>query len=244
MQWLQAQWPAPSHIKTCITTRTDGFSIVPYDSFNLASHVGDDVINVNKNRQLLRTQLKLPSEPCWLNQVHGTKVLRIDQPTSEVLEADGSFTRRKSIVCVVLTADCLPLLVCDKKGTTIATVHAGWRGLANGIIDRTIAALDIHPTQLFAWLGPAISQSNFEVGNEVKAIFSKLDYQTDAAFRANNEGKWYLDIYRIAKANLQKLGVENIYGGDQCTFRQKEKYFSYRRDGTTGRMASLIWMQK
>ena len=244
MQWLQPQWPAPSKIKSYTSTRLGGFSRAPYDSFNLANHVGDELFNVRQNRQLLKSQLHIPSDPCWLNQVHSTKVIQIEQPLREAVEADASFTRKLSIVCAVLTADCLPLLVCDKKGTTIASIHAGWRGLAGGVIDKTIAALDLPSSQLLVWLGPAISQSCFEVGNEVKEKFDRLDYNTDKAFCQKADGKWLLDIYQIARANLNDLGIENIYGGDQCTFRQGDKFFSYRRDGITGRMASIIWMQE
>ena len=242
LQWLTPNWPAPPQIKAFSTTRQGGFSEQSYNSMNLGDHVGDDAEKVAKNRTTLRSMLDLPNEPQWLKQIHGNKVIQIHTGSSATVEADGCFTKQESNVCAVLTADCLPILITDKAGTTVAAIHAGWRGLANGIIDVALRALGLPNHSLLVWLGPAIGPTKFEVGEDVKSIFSEQAYNTDLAFKPKTANKWLLDIYQIARYNLIRNGVEQIYGGDQCTFSQSDRYFSYRRDGVTGRMASLIWL--
>jgi hypothetical protein len=242
LQWLKPNWPAPAHVRAYSTSRQGGFSEQAFNSLNLGDHVGDEVNNVAKNRAALKSKLNLPNEPHWLKQVHGNKVIQIHHGSSGIDEADGCFTKQASNICVVLTADCLPILISDKAGTTVAAIHAGWRGLASGIIDVALCTLGLPYDSLLVWLGPAIGPTQFEVGDDVKAIFANKAYNTDPAFKPKTANKWLLDIYQIARYNLSHYGVEHIYGGGECTFTQSEKYFSYRRDGITGRMASLIWL--
>jgi len=235
-------WPAPSHIKSLQTLRAGGKSEGKYKSFNLATHVNDDIDLVNSNRELL--DQFLPSSPHWLNQTHSVDVIELPSAT---FNADASYTRDKNTVCVVQTADCLPLLVTNKKGTIVAAIHAGWRGLLNGVIENTIHKMNMSPNELLVWLGPAISQKLFEVGADVKNNFCEKDQHAEKAFRAIPDQKWLADIYHLAKMRLKASGVTEIYGGsvtdDYCTFANKLDYFSYRRDGETGRMASLIWIE-
>ncbi len=205
---------------------------------NPANHVGDDSASVQRNRDILRTSLHLPSEPVWLNQTHSNIAVKAAL-TPQPLQADASYTDAAGVVCAVLTADCLPLLACSKDGTKIAAIHAGWRGLLNGIIDNTIAALQTH--QLSIWLGPAIGPDQFEVGGEVRDMFVSRSQDYAAAFRPQPSDKWLADIYRLARINLHKLGITEIYGGGLCTVTDKDCFFSYRRDNITGRMATLIW---
>jgi len=242
LQWLTPDWPTPPQIKAYSTTRLGGLSERAYKSMNLGDHVGDDVDKVAKNRAVLESNLSLPNEPYWLKQVHSNKVIQVGDGSTGTVEADGSFTKQTNKVCVVLTADCLPILISDKAGTTVAAIHAGWRGLANGIIDNALNTLGLPYESLLVWLGPAIGPTKFEVGDDVKAIFAKKAYNTNPAFKPYIENKWLLDMYQLARYNLSHYGVESIYGGDQCTFTQSDRYFSYRRDGVTGRMASLIWI--
>jgi len=235
-------WPVPSHIKSIQTLRAGGKSEGKYKSFNLATHVNDETHSVNSNRELL--DHFLPSSPYWLNQTHSIDVIELPSLT---LNADASYTRDKNIVCVVQTADCLPLLVTNKKGTMIAAIHAGWRGLLNGVIENTIHKMNMSPNELLVWLGPAIGQKHFEVDAYVKNHFCEKDQEAEKAFRAISDQKWLADIYHLAKLRLKALGVTDIYGGsltdDYCTFANEADYFSYRRDGATGRMASLIWIE-
>ena len=256
-------WPAPANIHALQTTRNcvnghGGFSHAPYNSFNLGDHVRDNPNNVAQNRQLLSQHL--PSEPIWLNQVHGINV--VDAANTVCLpEADASYTNRKKVVCVTMTADCLPILVCDTAGTIIASLHAGWRSLCSGVIEATIltmrAKLPVDSNQLMAWLGPAIGPNAFEMGAEVREQFIKIDKKSEAAFKSfdgksHNDktlsDKWLCDIYQIATQRLNNVGVTQIYGGGTCnepwcTFTDENRFFSFRRDGDTGRMATLIWMQ-
>jgi YfiH family protein len=240
-------WPAPLNVRSMQTTRLGGVSTAPYDSLNLGMHVGDDVLRVARNRMLLNRIL--PSEPVWLEQVHGTVVADADR-ASCVPQADACIARRG--VCVVMTADCLPVLLCDKQGSVVAAVHAGWRGLAAGVIDAAVHAMDVSPDNLMAWLGPAISQDAFEVGDEVRATFMDADAATATAFTPSHlkgegrgEGdKWQADIYALAGRRLQLLGVTDVYGGDRCTYRESDQFFSYRRDGVTGRMGTFIWLER
>jgi len=231
-------WPAPANVKAIQTTRRGGFGVAPYDSLNLGSHVQDNPVTVAQNRQLLSQYL--PSEPVWLNQVHGVEVVDVAQCAC-VPDADAAFTHQKEVVCVTMTADCLPILLCDKQGTVVAAVHAGWRSLCDGVIEATVEKMQVSPVDLMAWLGPAIGRQAFEVGSEVKAAFVAKDTQSGVAFTPKGD-KWLGDLYLIAKQRLANVGVHAVYGGKECTYSQPEKYFSFRRDGATGRMASLIWL--
>lgn len=236
---ISPDWPAPAHVKAFQTTRQGGVSTGVYASLNLGDHVKDLPQHVAANRQLLSAYM--PSEPAWLNQVHGTRV--IDAALSSCLEsADASFTSRKQVVCVTMTADCLPVLLCDQAGTAVAAVHAGWRSLCDGVIETTVTAMPVQAGQLMAWLGPAIGPDAFEVGAEVRAQFIAKDAQADSAFKPRGD-KWLGDLYAIARQRLNALGVTQIYGGGRCTYSEPETFFSFRRDGDTGRMGSFIWLE-
>jgi len=238
---LQAGWPAPAAVRTLLTTRQGGVSQPPYDSFNLGTHVGDQPEAVAANREQLR--LLLPDEPAWLNQVHGTNVVDAAEIGETLLDADASFSRQPGKVCVVMTADCLPVLLCDDAGSVVAAAHAGWRGLCDGVLEAAVSATAVAPATLMAWLGPAIGPDAFEVGAEVRAAFIACDPAAAAAFTDIGEGKYLADIYQLARQRLAAAGVSRVYGGDYCTVIERERFFSYRRDGITGRMASLIWLQ-
>jgi polyphenol oxidase len=236
--WLQPDWPTPTNIHAVTTLRTGGVSLGEYGSLNPASHVGDDSALVTCNRRIIRSMLNLPSEPVWLNQTHSNLAVQA-VITSNPLDADASFTQEPGIVCAVMTADCLPLLVCSSDGAKIAAIHAGWRGLLNGIIDNTLSALQT--TDLLIWLGPAIGPEHFEVGEEVRSLFLSKSMNYTPAFKQHTPGKWLADIYELARINLRTLGIKNIYGGHYCTVTDKKQFYSYRRDKVTGRMATLIW---
>lgn len=236
---ITPDWPAPANVKALQTTRQGGVSMGVYASLNLGEHVKDNPQHVAANRQLLSAYL--PTEPVWLNQVHGVRV--IDAALSSCLEsADASVATRKQVVCVTMTADCLPVLLCDHAGTVVAAVHAGWRSLCDGVIESTVAAMPVKADQLMAWLGPAIGPEAFEVGGEVRAQFIAKDAQAESAFKAKGD-KWLGDLYTIARQRLQRLGVTQVYGGGHCTFSESETFFSFRRDGDTGRMGSFIWLE-
>lgn len=242
LAFIIPRWPAPANVKALQTTRSGGISRGPYDSLNLGEHVQDDPLAVAHNRQLLSPYL--PSEPVWVNQVHGVEV--IDAAKSGCLEnADGAFTTQADVVCVTMTADCLPVLLCDKAGTVVAAVHAGWRGLCDGVIEAAIAKMSVEPADILAWLGPAIGPNAFEVGNDVREQFMQKDAQAISAFKSHGD-KWLCDIYTLAKQRLVSAGVKAIYGGsvneEFCTYTDAERFFSFRRDNLTGRMASLIWL--
>lgn len=233
------EWPAPANVKALQTTRHGGVSTGVYASLNLGDHVKDSPQHVAANRQLLSAYM--PSEPVWLNQVHGVRV--IDAALSSCLEsADASFTNRKQVVCVTMTADCLPVLLCDQAGTAVAAIHAGWRSLCDGVIEATVAAMPVQAGQLMAWLGPAIGPDAFEVGSEVRAQFMAQDMQAESAFKPKGD-KWFGDLYAIARQRLQTLGVTQLYGGGRCTYSEPETFFSFRRDGDTGRMGTFIWLE-
>ncbi len=236
--WVEADWPAPANIHAGTTLRTGGESKIPYDSNNLAAHVGDDLNAVEKNRQYLKSMLNLPADPCWLDQNHGNKVINIDKG-EQCLTADASYSLKPEAVCVVLTADCLPVLLCNEQGAKIAAVHAGWRGLLNGVIENAVS--ELKDNNLMAWLGPAIGPECFEVGDEVFDIFFNKSHLFSSAFQSKGQAKWLLDIYKLARLMLNNVGVKKIYGGNFCTMTEQKQFFSYRRDGKTGRMASLIW---
>jgi len=236
--FLIPDWPAPAHVRALQTLRTGGCSPAPWASFNLGDHVGDEPARVAANRAELRRQL--PAEPLWLQQVHGTVVVDAGQ-APQAATADASFANKPGQVCAVMTADCLPVLFCDRAGTVVAAAHAGWRGLLNGILEGTIAAMQRPPADLLAWFGPAIGPGRFEVGSEVRAAFVARDAHAAGCFRPHGD-KWLADIYSLARQRLQAAGVKHIHGDGACTVSDAERYFSYRRDGVTGRMASLIWL--
>ncbi len=241
MQNLTAGWPAPARVRTLVTTRDGGVSLAPYASLNLGQHVGDDPAAVAENRARLRACL--PAEPFWLNQVHGIGVQEACADAPDVPpDADAGFTRQPGVVCAVMTADCLPVLLTDRSGSVLAAAHAGWRGLCNGIIEATIARMAVPANDILAWLGPAIGPDAFEVGPEVRAAFMAHDPTAASAFAAIPDGKYLADIYLLARQRLNACGVTDVHGGDACTVTERERYFSYRRDGRTGRMASLIWL--
>jgi YfiH family protein len=233
-------WPTPENVKALQTTRLGGISAAPYDTLNLGLHVGDDPVRVNRNRQQLAPFM--PSEPVWLEQVHGTVVADADAAACRV-QADACIARQRGSVCVVMTADCLPLLLCDEDGTVVAAAHAGWKGLAAGVIEATVKAMGVAPHKLLAWLGPAIGSEAFEVGEDVRAAFMAHDAQAAAAFKPHGaQGKYHADIYLLARQRLAALGISRVFGGSHCTYHQKDKFFSYRRDGVTGRMGTFIWL--
>jgi YfiH family protein len=241
--YLIPNWPAPINIKACFTMRMDGHSKPPYESFNIGNHVGDDEKAVAANRKQLITELKLPQTPFWLNQVHGTQVACADDIDSATT-ADAIYARKTNNPCVILTADCMPLFLCDRQGTIVALAHAGWRGLAAGVIENTITAMKIPGKNILAWMGPAMGPQKFEVGSEVREQFLATDPDATAAFMPLPNQKWLANIYLLAQQRLHNCGVTAISGGDHCTFTEKEKFFSYRRDGKqSGRMAALIWIE-
>lgn len=233
-------WPAPPNVRALVTTRQGGVSLPPWASFNLGDHVGDDPACVAENRK--RLSATLPGPAIWLRQVHGTRCVDAGA-VAPGTEADAAIARRPGVVCAVLTADCLPVLLCDDAGTVVGVAHAGWRGLASGVIEATVAAMAVPGDRLLAWLGPAIGPQAFEVGDEVRATFMAQNPAASAAFVAGIPGKWWCDIYRLAAQRLDVLGVRRIASADFCTVRDSDHFFSYRRDGVTGRMASLIWLE-
>lgn len=238
---IYPDWPAPANVKSLQTTRQGGISSAPYDSLNLGLHVGDDPVRVNRNRQALSAFM--PSEPVWLEQVHGTVVANADAAECRVV-ADACVARKRGSVCVVMTADCLPVLLCDEEGTVVGAAHAGWKGLAAGVLEATVKAMDVAPQKLMAWMGPAIGQQAFEVGEEVRATFVAYDAQAAKAFVPHNTpNKFHADIYLLAKQRLNVLGIDRVYGGDYCTYHQQVAFYSYRRDGVTGRMGTFIWLE-
>lgn len=221
------------------TVREGGVSASPYDSLNLAAHVGDLPEHVAENRRLLRTALELPAEPLWLEQVHGVRVMHAD--AAQDRRADAAVAAAPRQVCAVMTADCLPVLFATSDGGKVGAAHAGWRGLAGGVIEATLEAMAEHPRDLMAWLGPAISQAHFEVGDEVRQAFMDVDPSASAAFIPNARGRWQADLYALARQRLNRVGIEAVYGGEHCTFREREAFYSHRRDARSGRMATLIW---
>lgn len=230
-------WPAPANVRAWVTERGGG---APYGTLNLATHVGDDAVAVAANRKRLRAALALPAEPGWLEQVHGTRVVDLDREGPG--PADGAVTTRTDRVCVVMTADCLPVLFCDRAGTRIGVAHAGWRGLLSGVLPAAVAALRAAPAELVAWLGPAISQPAYEVGADVRDAFVARDAAAGRRFERNGRGRWQADLYGLARDALAAAGVSSVHGGGFCTFTEAQRFFSHRRAAPCGRMGTLIWL--
>ncbi|MGR5211330.1 peptidoglycan editing factor PgeF [Vibrio rotiferianus] len=241
MKTIIPNWPAPKNVKAFASTRVGGFSIAPYQGLNLGAHVGDDSSIVEKNRDWLAQRANMPSAPIWLNQTHSTVVAQASAPTTQVLDADGVFTSSSNVVCSAMTADCLPVLLTNTQGTQVSAVHAGWRGLANGIVEN---ALELFSGEVIAWLGPAIGPKVFEVGEDVLQAFMDFEPQAYQAFIPRNvEGKWLADMSKLATQRLNRAGVTKVFDSGLCTFQNKEDFFSYRRDGVTGRQATFIWIE-
>jgi YfiH family protein len=243
--YLRPQWPAVSRVRAAFTLRSGGVSCAPYESFNLAAHVGDDPAALAHNRNLLQRQLSLPREPLWLEQVHGSEVVDADQLALSGFppRADGAVTRQCGVVLAALVADCLPVLLAARDGSAVAVAHAGWRGLAAGVLEAAVAALAGN-APLQAWLGPAIGPDHFEVGAEVRAAFLAHDPTDAAAFAPNARGRWQCNLQALARSRLKRLGVDSLHSDPGCSYGQPQRFYSYRRDGTTGRMAALIWLHE
>lgn len=239
--WITPDWPVPAHVRVLSTLRAGGVSAGPYASLNLAAHVGDGAAAVARNRLLLREAARLPAEPWWLEQVHGTDVV-LHEGAGAPARADAAVAFQSGRVCAVMTADCLPVVFADRRGTRVATAHAGWRGLAAGVLEATIASLGAPAAELHAWIGPAISQAAFEVGAEVRAAFLARLPGSDECFAANERGRFQADLYGLARRVLQAAGVCNVHGGGWCTHDDAGRFFSFRRDGVTGRQATLAWL--
>lgn len=240
--WLVPDWQAPRGVRAFVTTRAGGVSPAPFDSMNLGLRSGDDIDNVLRNRAILRAAL--PAEPAWLRQVHGAGVVEASAVAGEP-EADASWTASRGVVCAVMVADCMPVLLCDQDGGSVAAAHAGWRGLSSGVIEATVGAMGTPPQRLSAWLGPAIGPRNFEVGDDVLEAFVAHDARAAAAFSAypGRPGKFLCDLYTLARQRLEALGVTALSGGRFCTV-EESRWFSHRRDrGRSGRMAAFVWRQ-
>jgi len=244
--FLVPDWPAPSGVRAAITLRTGGVSAGPYASFNLGEHVGDDARRVAENRARLQQRLGLPGAPVWLTQVHGTRVVDGHGTEQGPPEADGAVTSQCGVVLAVLTADCLPVLACRRDGQRIGVFHAGWRGLLAGILEAGMAAMEASPDEVLIYLGPAIGPARFEVGAELREAFAAHDPAAQDCFRPGRDGRWLADIYALARQRLGRAGVPAaaISGGGCCTVTETERFFSYRRDGRCGRMATVIWREE
>jgi YfiH family protein len=243
VSWLTPEWPAPEGVRAAFTLRSGGVSEAPYDSLNVGSHVGDVATAVSENRHRVRAALRLPEEPQWLEQVHGTDVADPDRDAAPLLAADAIIARRPGRVAVIQVADCLPVFFAAPRGEAVACAHAGWRGLAAGVLEATVRRLDVAPGTLLAWLGPCIGPAHFEVGAEVRAAFLSEDAGATSAFAANTRGRWQCDLPALARRRLARAGVTQVFGGTWCTFAGREQFFSFRRDGQCGRMAALIWRE-
>jgi polyphenol oxidase len=242
VEWLAPDWPAPAPVRALSTMRGGGVSLSPYGSLNLGDHVGDMPAAVAQNRNRLRAAARLPAEPVWLAQVHGVEVRDLDA-AGPGAEADAAVTRTPGRVCAILTADCLPVLLAADSGDAVGAAHAGWRGLAAGVIEAAVHTLGRAPKTLLAWFGPAIGPRHFEIGDEVREALLRADPGAEAAFEPNARGRFMADLPLLARRRLERLGIERIYGGGTCTFQDSERYFSHRRDGRTGRQATLIWLE-
>ncbi len=241
LETICPDWPLTDRLNVHTTTRQGGVSLTPYAELNLADHVDDIPASVSTNRELLQRALDLPSNPKWLQQTHSTDVIDAQDVSSESAPADAVFTYSAEHVCAVLTADCLPVVLSDDAAECVAVVHAGWRGLIHGVIDNTVAAMAQQCRPSYAWLGPAIGPEAFQVGRDVYQIYTQKKPHLADCFKAVSRDKWTLDMYAAARDILAGLGVAKIYGGDYCTVSDAERFFSYRRDGVTGRMATLAW---
>jgi YfiH family protein len=259
VELITPEWDAPAGVRAAMTTRLGGVSATPWDSLNLGVHVGDSPAAVLENRLRVRREADLPSEPVWLEQVHGTSVVVLDAgsvprtATADQLmtarrpRADAAITREQGVVCAIQVADCMPVLFAARDGSVVGAAHAGWRGLASGILGATVAAMEVPADQIVAWLGPAIGPEHFEVGADVVAAFAATAHheqraQTEAAFSPRPNGKWLCDLFTLARLRLAALGVTQVSGGGLCTVSDARRFYSYRRDGQTGRMAALIWL--
>lgn len=240
---LRPEWRAPRTVRAAFTLRGGGVSAAPFDSLNLGAHVGDSPGAVAENRRRLREGLHLPGEPVWLEQVHGTRVADLDAPGEARSAADAVLTRRPGRVCAVQVADCMPVLFAARDASVVAVAHAGWRGLAAGVLEATVARLGVAAGELIAWLGPAISARHFEVGSEVRQAFLGSDPGASGAFVPNETGRWQCDLGALARRRLAALGVTEVSGGTWCTYAEPARFFSFRRDGRCGRMAALIWLE-
>ena len=246
MSMIIPNWNAPSNVKAFASTRVGGFSADAYQGLNLGMHVGDDASLVERNRIWLTQHASMPAAPVWLNQTHSTDVITVLEPTSNVLDADGAFTTATGVVCSAMTADCLPVILTDTNGTQVAAVHAGWRGLASGILENAVAKFSNlnSDNQIIAWLGPAIGKQAFEVGDDVLEAFVSFDPQAKLAFKAKTEaGKWLANMSQLATQRLTKVGVSQVTDSNLCTFADSDAFYSYRRDGVTGRQATFIWLE-
>ncbi|HEV7139387.1 MAG TPA: peptidoglycan editing factor PgeF [Steroidobacteraceae bacterium] len=241
---IRPDWPAPPGVRAAFTLRSGGVSRPPFDSCNIGAHVGDDPAAVAQNRAALRARLALPAEPVWLEQVHGQRVVDLDGPTSldSPGPADAAVTRTPGRICVIQVADCMPVLFAATDGSAVGAAHAGWRGLAAGVLEATVRAMNTPPAQLLAWMGPAIGQAHFEVGEEVRAAFVAADVYAEGAFAANERGRWQCDLYALARRKLAALGIPSVHGGGWCTYADAGRFFSYRRDSRCGRMAAVVWI--
>ncbi|MGR5389649.1 peptidoglycan editing factor PgeF [Vibrio crassostreae] len=246
MSLIIPNWNAPNNVKAFASTRVGGFSTDEYQGLNLGTHVGDDASLVENNRTWLKQQANMPAAPVWLNQTHSTDVITVLEPMASVLDADGAFTTAKGVVCSAMTADCLPVILTDTKGTQVAAVHAGWRGLAGGILENAVAKFSNLDSEnkIIAWLGPAIGKQVFEVGDDVLEAFVRFDLQAKLAFAAKAEpGKWLANMSQLATQRLEKVGVSEVMDSNLCTFADPDLFYSYRRDGITGRQATFIWLE-
>ncbi len=241
---LLPDWPAPANVRAAFTTRAGGTSLSPFDSMNLGARAGDRPERVQRNRERLVRALGLRHPPCWLRQVHGPTALPADAIEPDHTPADAVWSARHDQVCAVLAADCLPVLFSDDAGERIAAAHAGWRGLAGGVLESTVAALGRPGHRLIAWLGPAIGPDAFEVGDDVREAFLDHDRGARVCFRPSRHGRWLADLNELARRRLRARGIERIHGGQWCTYKEPQRFFSYRRDGTTGRMAALVWREQ
>ena len=240
--WIVPDWPCPPTVRALITTRLGGVSTGQYSSMNLGDSVGDEPEHVLENRR--RLCLHLPSEPRWLKQIHGKVVVEANTTTEAVTDppqADAAFTSEPGIVCALMVADCLPILLCNRDGTKVGAAHAGWRGLCGGVIENTVGSMKVSPVELMAFLGPAIGPDAFEVGEDVYSEFVDHETRAATAFRSHKPGKWFADLYELARQRLQNAGVAAIFGGTLCTYNEPARFFSHRRDKLSGRMAALIW---
>jgi YfiH family protein len=245
LDWIVPDWPVANQVHGFVTTRTGGVSAGPYATLNLGSAGGDDAATVAENRR--RVEAFLPSPPLWLQQVHGNTVAIVDRETLgsspvQAPVADAAVTREANIVLAVRIADCLPVLFAHRRGIAIGIAHAGWRGLARGVLENTLAAMNTDPADIVVWLGPAIGPDAFEVGQDVYDAFTAADAGAGGAFRIKAPGKWRADLYALARRRLASMGIRGVYGGGHCTYTEAARFFSYRRERDSGRMAALLWM--